>query len=87
MHKYRVYKDPFPHPAGGGRRSSPPDLCELGHGHRPAHSSEDIYSSSGIAVDARLFHEAGCRLVHKYRVYKDPFPHPAGGGGASFLAS
>ena len=32
---------------------------------------------SGIAVDARLFHEAGCRLVHKYRVYKDPFPHPA----------
>ena len=32
---------------------------------------------SGIAVDARLFHEAGCRLVHKYCVYKDPFPHPA----------
>ena len=32
---------------------------------------------SGIAVDARLFHEAGCRLVHKYRVHKDPFPHPA----------
>ena len=32
---------------------------------------------SGIAVDTRLFHEAGCRLVHKYRVYKDPFPHPA----------
>ena len=27
---------------------------------------------SGIAVDARLFHEAGCRLVHRYRVYKDP---------------
>ena len=41
---------------------------------------------SGIAVDARLFHEARCRLVHKYRVYKDPFPHPVvrgGGGGAS----
>ena len=38
---------------------------------------------SGIAVDAHLFHEAGCRLVHKYRVYKDPFPQPAlrGGGG------
>ena len=38
---------------------------------------------SGIAVDVRLFHEAGCRLVHKHRVYKDPFPHPAlrGGGG------
>ena len=40
---------------------------------------------SGIAVDARLFHEAGCRLVHRYRVYKDRFPHPAlrGGGGGS----
>ena len=38
---------------------------------------------NGIDVDARLFHEAGCRLVYKYRVYKDPFPHPAlrGGGG------
>ena len=36
---------------------------------------------SGIAVDAQLFHEAGCRLVHKYRVYKDPFPHPAFPGG------
>ena len=38
---------------------------------------------SGIAVDVQLFHEAGCRMVHKYRVYKDPFPHPAlrrGGG-------
>ena len=32
---------------------------------------------SGIAVDAHLFHEAGCRLVHQYCVYKDPFPHPA----------
>ena len=32
---------------------------------------------SGIAVDALLFHEAGSRLVHWYRVYKDPFPHPA----------
>ena len=31
----------------------------------------------GIAVDTRLFHDAECRLVHKYRVYKDPFPHPA----------
>ena len=28
-------------------------------------------------MDTRLFHEAGCRLVHKYHVYKDPFPHPA----------
>ena len=32
---------------------------------------------SGIAVDALLFHEAGSRLVHRYWVYKDPFPHPA----------
>ena len=32
---------------------------------------------SGVAVDARLFHEAGCRLVHRYRVHRDPFPHPA----------
>ena len=31
----------------------------------------------GVAVDALLFHEAGSRLVHRYRVYKDPFPHPA----------
>ena len=40
---------------------------------------------SGIAVDARLFHETACRLVHRCRVYKDPFPHPAlrGGGGGS----
>ena len=40
---------------------------------------------SGIGVDARLFHEAGCRLVHRYCVYKDPFPHPAlrGGGGSA----
>ena len=33
--------------------------------------------SAGIEVDARLFHEAGRRLVHKYRVHKDPLPHPA----------
>ena len=32
---------------------------------------------SGVAVDALLFHEAGSRLVHRYRVYRDPFPHPA----------
>ena len=32
---------------------------------------------SGVAVDALLFHETGSRLVHWYRVYKDPFPHPA----------
>ena len=32
---------------------------------------------SGVAVDALLFHDAGSRLVHRYRVYKDPFPHPA----------
>ena len=32
---------------------------------------------SGVAVDALPFHEAGSRLVHRYCVYKDPFPHPA----------
>ena len=32
---------------------------------------------SRIAVDIRLFHESGHRLVHKYRVYRDPVPHPA----------
>ena len=32
---------------------------------------------SGIAVDIKLFHESGRRLVHKYRVYRDPLPHPA----------
>ena len=36
---------------------------------------------SGVAVDALLFHEAGRRLVNRYRVYKDPFPHPALHGG------
>ena len=30
-----------------------------------------------VAVDALLFHEAGRRLVHRYRIYRDPFPHPA----------
>ena len=37
--------------------------------------------ASGIAVDARLFHEVGCWLVHKHCVYKDSFPHPALWGG------
>ena len=32
---------------------------------------------SGIAVDITLFRESGQRLVHKYRVYRDPLPHPA----------
>ena len=32
---------------------------------------------SGIAVDNRLFHESGRRLIHKYWVYQDPLPHPA----------
>ena len=40
---------------------------------------------SGIAVDAHLFHEAGCRLVHRYRVYKDLFPHPALRGGVVLM--
>ena len=32
---------------------------------------------SGIAVDVMLFHESRRKLVHKYRVYRDPLPHPA----------
>ena len=32
---------------------------------------------SGIAVGTLLFHWAGQRLVHRYRIYRDPFPHPA----------
>ena len=32
---------------------------------------------SGIAVDTLLFHKAGQRLVHRYRIYRDPFSHPA----------
>ena len=32
---------------------------------------------SGVAVDARLFHDSRCRLVHKNRVYRDPVTHPA----------
>ena len=45
---------------------------------------------SGIAVDARLFHEAGCRLVHRYRVYnvQEPISPPGaqgGGGGGCFI--
>ena len=32
---------------------------------------------SGIAVDVKLFHESGCRLVYKYRIYDDPLPRPA----------
>ena len=38
---------------------------------------EHLADISGVAVDSLLFHEAGCRLVHRYQVYKDPFPHPA----------
>ena len=32
---------------------------------------------SGVAVDVWLFHESGCRMAHKYLVYRDLFPHPA----------
>ena len=47
------------------------------------HETRDVWHAalrpdvSGVAVDALLFHEAGRRLVHRYRVYRDPFPHPA----------
>ena len=40
-------------------------------------SAMDGDSVSRVAVDVLLFYEAGRRLVHRYRVYKDPFPHPA----------
>ena len=30
---------------------------------------------SGVATDVKLFHEAGCRLVHRYWIYRDPLPH------------
>ena len=32
---------------------------------------------SGVAVDIKLFHESGCRLVHKYWIYDDPLHHQA----------
>ena len=32
---------------------------------------------SGIALYVKLFHESGCRLVHKYRIYYNLIPHPA----------
>ena len=55
----------------------------LGKFFTPWTVSRDIWLTalrpdvSGIGVDVRLFHEAGCRLVHKYRMYKDPFSHSA----------
>ena len=30
---------------------------------------------SGMTVDALLFNNAGRWLVHRYRIYRDPFPH------------
>ena len=36
--------------AQGTRNSSPPVLCEPGHGHRPAQPSEDLRSSVGGAA-------------------------------------
>ena len=53
------------------------------HGLLPVASGRQFFRPDvlGITVDARLFHEVGCRLVHRYRVYKDPFPHPALRGG------
>ena len=32
---------------------------------------------SGVAVDVKLFHDLRRHLVHKYRIYRDPIPHPA----------
>ena len=28
-----------------------------------------------VATDVKLFHEACCRLVHRYWIYRDPMPH------------
>ena len=58
-------------------------LKNLGKFFPPRTVPRDIWQTvlrpdvSGVAVDVRLFHESGCRMVHKYRVYRDPFPHPA----------
>ena len=43
---------------------------------------------SGMAVDIKLFHESGCQLLHRYRIYGDPLPHLALRGGVikKFLA-
>ena len=32
---------------------------------------------SRVVVVVKLFHEARCRLIRKYRIYGDPLPHPA----------
>ena len=32
---------------------------------------------SGVAVDVKLCHDSGRHLVRKYRIYRDPIPHPA----------
>ena len=34
---------------------------------------------SGVAVDVKLFHDSGRRLVHKYQIYRDPIPNPVAG--------
>ena len=30
---------------------------------------------SGVATDVKLFQESGCRLIHRYRIYRYPMPH------------
>ena len=40
-----------------------------------------VWDMSGVAIDVKLFHESGCRLVYRYRIYGDPLPHPALRGG------
>ena len=74
----------------------PVKWCEVWKGSVRAcleHLSEKRGGSSLVALKnvAKFFppwtvscHEAGCRLVHRYRVYKDPFPHQTQ-RGASFL--
>ena len=52
-----------------GNFFSPHGLSPVTSGLRPG--------VSAMAVDVTLFHDSGCRLVHKYRIYRDPIPHPA----------
>ena len=70
FHRYRVYKDPFPHPAlrgGGGSASSSAVLRGSGYDHRQAYTAQDFHSCVGGAAwpgTSRLFF----RVVHRLRI-------------------
>ena len=34
-----------------------------------------VSRDSWVATDVKLFHECGCRLVHRYRIFRNPMPH------------